>query len=157
MNSGAAAEICGGIAGRHFGTAQAVVQGEGIREFCHVIGETNPLYLDTDVARKAGYRDIVAPPTYVFVVKFSVMHPANVMHELGLEGAAGKLLHAEQAFEYHAPVCAGDKLHFEERVADAYAKRNGGLIFVVLETRVSNEFGQLAVTIRHTEVVRMEA
>ena len=32
--------------------------------FAKVIGETNPLYLDSEAARAAGYEDVLAPPTY---------------------------------------------------------------------------------------------
>lgn len=151
------AALCKGIIGRRFPGAQAVVQKDHARAFCEAIGETNPLYLDSAFARSEGYRDILVPPTYLFVVKFSVMNPANVLHELGLEGSAGKLLHAEQSFEYLVPVCAGDRLDFEEQVADAYDKRNGALLFVALETRVTNQLQEHVLSIRHTEVVRMDA
>jgi len=151
------AALCKHIIGRQFPGAQATVQKDQALAFCKAIGESNPLFHDSATAQRQGYRDILVPPTYLFVVKFSVMNPANVLDELGLEGEAGKLLHAEQSFEYFEPVCVGDRLDFEERVVDAYDKRNGALLFVVLETRVANQLRQHVCSIRHTEVVRMEA
>jgi acyl dehydratase len=34
-----------------------------IRHWCEAMGDTNPIYLDRDAARAAGFADIVAPPT----------------------------------------------------------------------------------------------
>lgn len=35
------------------------------RYFARAIGDDNPIYTDGDAARAAGYRDVVAPPTFV--------------------------------------------------------------------------------------------
>ena len=53
----------------------------------------------------------------------------------------GKVLHGEQRFEYHAPVCAGDTLRIESKVTDIYDKKGGLLEFVVRESKVTNQLG----------------
>ncbi len=40
---------------------------EKIREYAQAVGETNPLYLDLEAARAAGYADLLAPPMFVVV------------------------------------------------------------------------------------------
>jgi acyl dehydratase len=49
---------------------------------------------------------------------------------------------------------AGDRLDFEQRIADIYDKKNGALEFVVRETRVTNQHGALVAELRGVTVVR---
>ncbi len=37
-----------------------------IRFFAEVIGATDPIYFDASAAQAAGYRNVVAPPTFIF-------------------------------------------------------------------------------------------
>lgn len=143
--------------GRQFPPAFAEATADGIRAFARAIGETAPIHHDHHAAVAAGYAGVVAPPTYIFVIKYGAMNPADVLQELGIEGAAGKLLHAEQSFDYVRPIVAGDRLRFDERVAEIYEKRGGALVFVVIETIVADGDDRRVATIRHTEVVRVDA
>jgi hypothetical protein len=49
---------------------------------------------------------------------------------------------------------AGERLHFETRIADIYAKKNGSLEFVVCDTHVGNAAGEPVADLRSTLVVR---
>lgn len=40
---------------------------EKVREYAHAVGETDPLHLDPEAARAAGYADVVAPPMFAVV------------------------------------------------------------------------------------------
>ena len=40
---------------------------EKIKEYARAVGETNPLHLDVEAARAAGYADVVAPPMFAVV------------------------------------------------------------------------------------------
>ena len=40
---------------------------EKVREYALAVGETNPLHLDVEAARAAGYADVVAPPMFAVV------------------------------------------------------------------------------------------
>lgn len=143
--------------GRRFPPAFADVDADGISTFARAIGETGAIHHDPTAARAAGHPDVVAPPTYVFVLKYNAMNPADTLEELGIDGAAGKLLHAEQSFDYDRPIHAGDRLRFDEHVADIYEKKGGTLIFVVIETVVTDAAKRRVAVIRHTEVVRVDA
>ena len=145
------------IIGREFPAGSVTVELDAVRRFAGAIGETNRIFFEEAAARAGGYRSVPIPPTYVFCLKHAVSSPDEVLRSLGVEGESGKLLHAEQSFEYVAPICAGDRLNFRERVADVYEKKNGALVFVVLETAVSDDNGRRVAVIRHTEVVRRDA
>jgi acyl dehydratase len=145
------------VIGREFPAVSVTVDLDAVRRFASAIGETNRIFFDEAAARAGGYRGVPIPPTYVFCLKHAVSGPDEVLRSLGVEGESGKLLHAEQAFEYVAPICAGDRLNFRERVADVYEKKAGALVFIVLETVVSDDSGRRMAVIRHTEAIRRDA
>jgi acyl dehydratase len=142
------------VIGREFPSSYAVVEAEAVRRFARAIGETNAVFFDEAAARAQGYRGLPIPPTYVFCLKHAGSSPDGTLRALGVEGGAGKLLHAAQAFEYLQSICAGDRLCFRERVADVFEKKSGALVFIVLETRVTDDRGETVAIIRHTEVIR---
>jgi acyl dehydratase len=108
------------------------IRAEGIREFAKGVGETNPLYFDSNAARAAGYADIVAPPTYPIAFMAESMN-ADLFFALDLN--IPSIVHAEQEFEYVRPVVAGEELSIKGRIADITEKqgRSGILDFVVME------------------------
>jgi acyl dehydratase len=109
-----------------------------LRFFATAIGELNPIHHDEAAAVAAGYRSLVAPPTYVACLS-SMADPAPgaLLKLLGVDLA--RILHGEQRLVFHRPICAGDRIFFNTRVADIYDKKNGALEFVVLETLVSDQ------------------
>jgi acyl dehydratase len=79
-----------------------------IREFAAAIGDANPIYRDKEAAQAAGYRDVIAPPTFPIVFSLQSGGDALVDPDLGLNLAM--VVHGEQRFEYVRPVYAGDQL-----------------------------------------------
>ena len=53
--------------GKQYPPVTYAVGREKIREYAFAVGETNPLHLDVEAARAAGYRDVVAPPMFASV------------------------------------------------------------------------------------------
>ncbi len=49
---------------------------------------------------------------------------------------------------------AGDTLHLQARITDIYEKKGGALDFVVRETRVTNQDGELVADLRSVLVQR---
>jgi acyl dehydratase len=123
-----------------------------LRFFAKAIGETDPIYTDEAAARAAGYRSLPAPPTFAFCLEMETPDPFAFYEHMGIE--LGRVLHGEQGFTYHAPICAGDRLTLKPRIADIYAKKNGALEFVVKETAVTNQDGERVVDLRSIIVVR---
>ena len=101
---------------------------------------------------RPGYPGIPLPPTYGSFLLDDRPDPHGNLALLGID--LRKLLHAEQSFEYHAPVFAGDRLTLTDRVADHYMKKGGSLEFVVLDCEARKATGELALTIRRVLVVR---
>lgn len=120
--------------------------------FAKVVGLTDPIYTDEAAARAAGYRGIVAPPTFIFGAPGDSGETMLLIETLDID--LGKVLHGEQRFDYHAPVCAGDTLRFQSKVTDIYDKKGGALEFVVNDTRVTNQLGEHVADLHSVIVVR---
>lgn len=88
-------------------TAYAVGR-EKLREFASAIGDPNPAYHDVAHARALGYRDVIAPPTFAFLVSYRASSAA--VHDPGLGLDYSKVVHGEQRFAYDRPITAGDDL-----------------------------------------------
>ena len=81
---------------------------EKIREFAIAIGDLNPAFHDVAAAQAIGHRDVIAPPTFAFVV--SMRASAVAMFDPGLGLDYSRVVHGEQRFAYVRPVTAGDDL-----------------------------------------------
>jgi len=120
--------------------------------FAKVIGLTDPIHTDEAAAKAAGYRGIVAPPTFIFGAPGDSGETMKLIETLEID--LGKVLHGEQRFDYHAPVCAGDTLRFQSKVSDIYDKKGGALEFVVNDTKVTNQLGEHVADLHSVIVVR---
>ncbi|PPE72210.1 MaoC family dehydratase [Solimonas fluminis] len=123
-----------------------------LRAFAAAIGETDPVYTDVGAARAAGFRDLPAPPTFLFGAGLEAGSLMQVLGEMGVP--LSKLLHAAQGFTYHRAVCAGDVVAVRSWISDIYDRKAGALQFVVESTEVRDSSGQLAAELRATLVCR---
>ena len=91
------------LVGRTYPSTPAYVVGrEKVREFATAIGDLNPAYHSVDAARALGYSDVVAPPTFAFVVAYAGSSQAAMDPELGLDYS--RVVHGEQRFSYARPI-----------------------------------------------------
>lgn len=120
--------------------------------FAKATGETRPVYTEVSAARDAGYPDLPAPPTFLFSAELD----SGALDALleALQVPIAKILHGEQGFTYHKPVCAGDTITVRSRIDDIYDKKNGALEFVVKSSCATNEAGELVAEMRSVIVVR---
>lgn len=123
-----------------------------LRFFAKATGQTDPVYTDEDAARAAGLPALPVPPTFLFCLEMDAPDPGALRNQLGIDIA--KILHGEQRFRYHRMAFAGDRLTFEQRVADLYDKKGGALEFMVRETRVTNQRGEHVADLVGTTVIR---
>ena len=128
------------------------VEASRLRFFAKATGQTDPVYIDDEIARAAGHRALPVPPTFLFCLEMSAPNPEAVRELLGIEVAT--ILHGEQHFDYHAVACAGDRLRFSQRITDIYAKKGGALEFMVRETRVDDVRGTHVADLRCVTVMR---
>ncbi|WP_085726530.1 MaoC family dehydratase N-terminal domain-containing protein [Pseudomonas sp. R37(2017)] len=128
------------------------VEAGRLRFFAKAIGQGDERYTDLNAARVRGDANLAVPPTFLFCLDMDAPNPRATMDLLGID--IGKVLHGEQSFTYHRMAFAGERLNFEGRIVDIYDKKGGALEFVVRETRVTNEAGELVAELRNSLVVR---
>ncbi len=113
-----------------------------VRAFARGVGYTDPVYFDVEAARRAGYRSLPAPPTYlgtaVFVPGrthdvFSIPTEGQPSVKHGLKG----LLDGGTETEYFGDICAGDALTVVGRLEN-------------LEVRESKALGKMLITTQRT-------
>lgn len=138
--------------GRKFPPLTVDVEKWQLKFFAKAVGETNPIYFDEAAAQAAGYRSILAPPTYAVTLSLAEPDPFEKFLAMGID--LSKILHAQEQFQYYGPICAGDRMTFDTTVLDIYEKRGGALQFMVLETVATNQFGELTTRIKQTAVER---
>jgi acyl dehydratase len=136
--------------GKTYTPSTYAVGREKIREYAYAVGETNPLHLDPDAAREAGYADVVAPPMFAVVYAGRAVGPALLDPEVGLDFA--RMVHGGQEFRWGPLVVAGDEITTAATVKDI-AER-GGMGFYVFETESTNERGETVCTGLWTNIVR---
>jgi acyl dehydratase len=138
--------------GHKFPAFSTTVEAGKIRLFCKAIGEENPIHLDEAAAKAAGYRTIVAPPTFITAVTNDDPNKGGLLKLIDVD--IGWILHGEQHYEYFAPIYVGDKLTCQQKVTDVYDKKGGALWFVTSEIDVTGEGGKLVAKARSITVVR---
>lgn len=123
---------------------------EKIREYAAAVGETNPLYLDLDAARAAGYADLVAPPMFAVVYSAPAVTVAMLDPELGVDFA--RVVHGAQELAWGPLVVAGDEITTTATVKDV--SERGGMRFYVFEATSDNQRGETICTGTWTIIVR---
>lgn len=123
---------------------------EKIREFATAIGDRNPAFHDRDAARALGHPDVIAPPTFPFVVTFRASRAVIEDPDLGIDYS--RVVHGEQRFAYARPVRAGDTL--ATTVTIESVRSAGGHDMVTTRSEVHAADGELVVTAYSTLVVR---
>ena len=140
----------GSAIGKSYEPFEYEVGREKIREYANAVGETNPIHLDPEEAREAGYRAVVAPPMFAVVYSAPAMLPALFDPEVGMNFAL--MVHGGQEFVWGEPVCAGDTITTEASIKDIYER--GGMGFYVFESVSRNQDGQEVVRGTWTNIVR---
>jgi acyl dehydratase len=123
---------------------------EKIKEYAAAVGERNPIHLDHEAARTAGYADVVAPPMFAVVFSSPAMMPALFDPEVGIDFA--HLVHGAQEFRWGDLVIAGDEVTTTTTVSDV--SERGEMGFYVFETESVNQHGAAVCTGVWTNIVR---
>jgi acyl dehydratase len=138
--------------GKRYEPTLYAVGREKIREYASAVGESNPLHLDVNAARAAGYADVVAPPMFAVVYSARAVMPGIFDPEVGIDFP--RMLHASQEFEWGPVVVAGDEILTTASVKDI--SERGGMAFYVFETISDNQNGETVSTGTWTQIVRGE-
>jgi acyl dehydratase len=138
------------VVGKTYPPTVYAVGREKVREYALATGETNPLHLDLDAARKAGHGDLVAPPMFAVVYQGRGVHEPLFDPELAIDFP--RLLHAAQEFHWGPLVIAGDEITTVVTVA-AISER-AGLGFYDFRAESRNQRGELVADGLWRNVVR---
>jgi len=123
---------------------------EKIKEYARAVGETNPLHLDVDAARAAGYADVVAPPMFAVVYSAPSVGPPIFDPEIELNFAM--MVHGAQEFLWGPLVVAGDEITTTTSVKDI--SENEGRGYYVFESISTNQRGEQVCRGTWTNIVR---
>jgi acyl dehydratase len=125
---------------------------EKIREFADAIGDPNPAYRDREAAKALGHPDVIAPPTFAFVLTFRASRQLVDDPELGIDYS--RVVHGEQRFEHARPIRAGDALTVT--VTLVTVRSAGGHDMLTSRSDVATVEGEHVATAWSTLVVRGE-
>jgi acyl dehydratase len=131
-------------------TAPYLVGREKVREFARAVFATNPINLDPEAAKAAGYDDVVAPPTFAVVVQEQTLAQLLADPESGIDFS--RVVHGDQRFTSTRPIVAGDLLTATLTVASV--KTLGAHSMVTAESAITDASGDHVVTAVSTLVVR---
>jgi len=139
--------------GRVFGpTKPYEVSRVKIADFAGAIGEPSELCRDPEAAIKAGYPDVIAPPTFAMVI--AMASTATVEADPGLGLDYSRVVHGEQSFSYSRPLHAGDVVVATSTVESIRAL--GGMSMMVTSTDISTTGGDHVCTAKSTIVERAQ-
>jgi len=128
--------------GKSFPSFSYTIERGKIGELVTAIGDENPVFR-TEVPP--------IPPTFATaVMNWGGGGLEGALNALGI--AISNVLHAEQEYEYLAPLQAGDTLTSTVSVANIY--KRGGMEFVEFQTMHTRQDGVVAITERAVIIVR---
>ncbi len=136
--------------GKTYEPVRYAVGREKISEYARAVGETNPVHLDVEAARAAGYADVVAPPMFTVVYSAPAVGPPIFDPELEINFAM--MVHGGQAFEWGPLVVAGDEITTTASVKDISDR--AGLGYYVFESISTNQRDEQVCRGTWTQIVR---
>jgi acyl dehydratase len=123
------------------------VERGAIRRFAEAIGDHNPLFNDEAAARLSRHGGMIAPPTFCRSLGGGFFNvPLNIPLARALDGGS--------EWEYSEPIRPGDRITVVSKLADIREAtgRMGTMVFVVTETRYTNQFGRVCAIQRSTGI-----
>lgn len=141
------------IVGRTYPAAEPYLVGrEKIREFATAVKATSPLHFDVQAAQRAGYSDLIAPPTFAIILAQKADAALIGDPEAGIDFS--RVVHADQRFTHHRPIVAGDELLTEVHV-DSVRVMGAGAMLTTREEITTVE-GEKVATCISSLLVRAE-
>lgn len=118
--------------------------------FAEAVGSHDPVHSSAEAARAAGYRDVIAPPTFAVSIAQQVDRQYVADPEAGIDYS--RVVHGEQKFVHHRPITAGDSVVGTLTVDSI--RSAGGHSMVTTRTELTTQDGEALCTSTSTIVVR---
>jgi acyl dehydratase len=139
------------------------VEHDPIRRYCHMVGDTNPLFLDPEAAACGPHGAVIVPlPLVAYFAgngpwpRSGDGVPASTNFTYGVPTPGDRGINMGVSWDYLVPVRVGDRLRAEVRIADLYVKPvriDPEAVWIVTETRISRSDGVVVVSVRNTVLV----
>lgn len=147
---------------RRTSTGEAI--GRDIARYCAAVDDLNPIYLDDEAARAAGYDGVIAPPLfYPYAVdrpvRLDQLRPDGISTggaRSGVKWPLPRIMAGGVEVEFFEPIRPDDTLTATPRIADIYerAGRTGQMVFQVVETTYRNQRDEVVLIERATTINR---
>lgn len=149
MTEQAGPQYDAGVLGIEVDVGSATIEEAGILAYCRAVGETNPLYTNTEAAAGGPHGALVAPPAYVLTLPTQPGLDPKVVY-------GNTTFNAGQHCDFLAPVRVGDTISIRNSVKDIYEKtgRTGSMLFVVREQTYRNQNGEVVAVVDNSTVHR---
>lgn len=123
------------------------VAASDVRRYVEATGDHNPLWLDDEVARSAGYRGRVVPPMLVIDLVWRLKHTdaGRMTDRVPLPANYIDTRNVETEMEWLEPVYIGDRISIRHRIRDIVARpsRRGLGVYISRETEYVRADGRL--------------
>ena len=126
------------------------VEYDSIRRHCHMVEDTNPLFLDPDYGAQSEHGAVIAPPVMTrYFAGAGVWPPPdedepNIQRSVPTRGE--RMINLNTEWEYLIPAKVGDHLAQQTEIVDIYEKTiklDPRSVWIVTETRITNQHGDL--------------
>jgi acyl dehydratase len=134
------------IIGRVFETTDPLsVTADTVAKFCSAIGESNPIHVDAEAAKKGPYGGVIAPPSFAVTFRNGQQFFQHVPR-FGKQG-----FDAGKDVEFVGPIRPGDAISLSSHVKEIYEKtgRTGSMVFVIVRTTLTNQKGEVVAHVDH--------
>ncbi|MPZ72582.1 MAG: hypothetical protein GEU74_05020 [Nitriliruptorales bacterium] len=151
-------------ADRTYPAVEFTVDARDIAKYAHAVGADDPVHFDKSAAMAVGYRDVVAPSTFCYVVR---MQAYNLVGRSRLEPDGSpsddvpplptrRAMAGETTLDIQRPVTAGDVITVTKRLLGMHEKsgRSGPLVFVEMEFTYTDQNGDIVARERFTRIYR---
>ena len=135
-----------------------------VKRFAVATDDANPLYCDEELAKQSRHGGLIAPPLF-YMAPLTDPVPESELRPDGLpyEGrfsipptSLPRLMDGGTEIDFFVPIRVGDTLTARGKIVDIYQKegRSGPLIFVVRETRYTNQHDALVLIEKGVSILR---
>jgi acyl dehydratase len=137
-----------------------VVSTDAVRRFVAGTGDTNPVYLDDDAARAAGFRSAIAPPLICSALARPVVPRAELADDgraaaLGVPVGAGRAMAGELEIECLRPLYHGTRITGRRRLValEEKAGRRRAFVLATWTTEYVDDGGEVLVRETYRQIL----
>jgi acyl dehydratase len=134
--------------GATFRTSTHTLTAAEIEQFARLTGDDNPLHMDAEVARSAGFPDVIAHGLFVQSLAVGLIAELGIMRSTTIA-----LLSSEARFV--APTLAGDTIHVDLRITRKRLSRGGDRGVLWRHAEVVNQNDKVVLQARFVNLMRV--